>query len=68
MTLRAGQRRTLASMERHLRASEPQLAARFTMFAALSQDEAPTGAETMSHHHGRPWRSRRWPGLPTGRR
>jgi hypothetical protein len=56
MRLRTRQRWVLATMERNLRASEPRLSAMFAMFARLSRDEAPSGAEPISPHHrrGRP--------------
>jgi hypothetical protein len=52
------QRWALAIMERKLRASEPKLTAMFTMFAWLASDEAPSGAEAMSHRRRR---RRLWP-------
>lgn len=56
MRLRARQRWVLATMERNLQVSEPRLSAMFAMFARLSRDEAPSGAEAISRHHrrGRP--------------
>jgi hypothetical protein len=64
MMARAHLRWTLAGIERQLRASEPQLAAMFRMFARLTHGESPAGAEAMSHYHGRRRLPRLWPCLP----
>jgi hypothetical protein len=63
MRRRTRQRWALATMERNLRVSEPKLAAMFTMFTWLASDEAPGGAEAMSHHFRRRRRVRLWPYL-----
>ena len=52
MGLTASQRRTLESIERQLRAREPKLAAMFSIFARLTQDELLPGIEAIKR---RPW-------------
>jgi len=66
MIVRTRQRRTLAAMERQLRAGEPHLTAMFAIFARLTRDEVPAGPEPMAGHRGRQWPPGLRPSLPLG--